>query len=465
MDENLHSLSDRFHNWRAYLFFSLGLTLCFVLGLLDRAYREKQFQTATKSAETYLNRKIELEGRVITYPVPSVRSYSYVLETKNGLRVQLNSKTYQSPEKGDSVKVQTKLYAPKFMQQTQKIKGINAYGTVHGDRNFQTIKHASTWGTQLREHIFAKAQRYLNAQNYGYYRAMVFGDQAMLGQKAIDRLKETGLLHLFVVSGSHILFACGLGFWILRLILSWFSFFHRHKTFISLLQLGSIFFVFGFLYLINPPISSFRAVGTMLVFVGLNWIRRPQHPLWNLGIIFFATVIYNPIYLFDISTQLTFASVAGILCFSHLLKRYTQEMELSRLKSYLLSACAATLGAGLFTLPILYLQFGTFYPMSLLYNLVLATTLGSLVSFLSVASLVWSFFPIEFLNKIGFFMLDFLFEYFEKILFWRSPFEGMSIGNPGLSSISGLWWIWVAGTAGVAFIIAQHFFKKRIFFK
>lgn len=473
MDEYLYSISDFIRRWRSGFFFLLALVSFFILGFLDRQFRENEFSAKTQAIAPYLNQKIELEGEVSTYPIPAEKKYSYVLNTTRirvgeewmdlQFRIQLNSVTYQSPEKGDFVRVQTKLYVPQFLELNRKIKHIDAYGTVFGDRRFEVLSKAELITTKMRDHIFEKAQANLTSQNYGYFRAMVFGDQAMLGQFAIERLKETGLLHLFVVSGSHILFACAVGFWLLRITLSWFPVFHQRKRFFLWIKVGAVLFVLLFLELINPPISSFRAVGTMFLFIALSWMKRPQHPLWNLGVIFFATVLYNPIYLFDISTQLTFASVTGILCFGHLLNEKTKNMELSKSTFGLLRAGTATLGAGLFTIPVLYFQFGTFYPFSLLYNLILTPTLGALVSGLSVASLVWTFIPFDFLNKIGFSVLDFLFETFEKVLFWRSPFEGMSIGNPVLSSVSGLYVIWGVGICGTAFIITQHFLKKRSF--
>lgn len=450
--------------------------VAFEVGIADRCFREEQFISKEDRVFPYLNQKIRLQGQVVSYPIPSPKRFSYIIETKRVQindqwsdlheRILVNSRTYQSPQKGDVVELQTKLYIPAFLNDMQRIKQVHAFGTVYGDDRYTVLKEANLTSTKMREIIFEKAQNYLSPQSYGYFRAMVFGDQSFLGSGLIQRLKETGLLHLFVVSGSHIVFAWSLGFWIFRILLSGFGFFHYQKNFFRWIELGSIVFVLGFLHLINPPISTFRAVGSMVLFLILQCIKRRQHPLWSLGVIFYATLIYNPIYLFDISTQLTFAAVAGILCVGHLVKNhFIQKRELNRVQTYIVKAAAATLGAGIFTFPVLYFQFGTFYPLSLLYNLVLVPTLGFMVSFLSVASLVWALIPLSILHQIGFGALDFLFQLFEKAIFLNPNLKWMSMVNPLFSGSSAIYWILVPGGVGMAFIITQLILKKSVFEK
>ena len=220
--------------------------------------------------------------------------------------------------------------------------------------------------------------------------------------------------------------------------------------------------VIVFLMLINPPISTYRAVGTMLLFLLLRLMRRYQHPLWNLGIVFSCTLMINPLFLFDISTQLTFGSVAGILCACEWMNRHADEnIENNFISRSFYQAFCVTVGATVFTMPILYLHLNTFNPVSFVYNLLLVPTLGMLVSVLSVLSLVWSLLFWDLLNKIMFSILDILYLWFEKILFWKIPAFNW-FGANSLDSGS-LWLYWGAGglLAGMAFIITRHFLKER----
>lgn len=405
---------------RSYIPFLLIWIFCILTFPQVRSPWEKNFLDRQEKIKSYLNKVMVFQGQVITHPVPSRQKFSYMVQTNENFRIQISSKSYQAPNKGDLIEIKTKLFVPSILYDNQKIKEIDAYGTVFGDHNWKLLVRANLISTRMREKIFKAAQDSLSPTSYGYFRAMVFGDQALLNQSTMDQLKITGLLHLFVVSGSHIMCAWSIGFWLFRFLLGWSRWMHRQRKFFLWIEVGSILSVFVFLEWINPPISSFRAVGSMVLFLILRLFHRYQHPLWNLGIVFFATLIYNPFYLFDISTQLTFASVAGIILAWSLISSYHEWIEkMSMVQSYILKASSATLGATLFTQPILYFHLGVFYPMSFFYNLILVPTLGVVVSFVSVSSLVWALLPLGGLKIVLFWCLDQMYLIFERILFWK----------------------------------------------
>lgn len=411
--------------------------MCFLLlsmfefGIFLRDHHEKTFERRQKIVEKYTDQKHWIEGVVVSHPVPSHQIFSYLLETRQiqvgqvweniRVRIKVNSKTYQFPEKGDVVRILAKPYVITENNLSQKIKNIQAYATVFQDKGWESIHVKHAWATSVRNTVFDSAKKFLTPQSYSYFRVMVFGDQALLNSAIMQRLKETGLLHLFVVSGFHIAFVWALGFWILRGTMGWYPTFHRKKNFFLWIEFGAILFVMFFLMLINPPVSTFRAVGSMILFLVLQATHRNQHSLWNLGIVFFIILLLNPLYLFDISTQLTFASVAGILLFSELLRNWLIKKgdTFHKITKHLLSVIAVTLGATVFTTPILYAHFGMIYPVSILYNLLIVPTLGSLISFLSVVAVLWAVIPIAGLQQVGFYVLNMLFEWFEKVLFWE----------------------------------------------
>jgi ComEC/Rec2-related protein len=454
-----------------YFFYAVSLMLVFELGIFLHQFRENELVRREKAVSTYLDQKIILYGKVVSHPIPAQGKHMYVLLTDRlsisrgdfyqNFRIQITSKSYQAPQKGDRVEVHTKLFAPKILQNYQKIKNIQAYGVVYGDKNWKLIQAANLYSTEIRSVIFKSARTHLSSTSYGYYRAMVFGDQAFLSQRMIDRLKETGLLHLFVISGSHIAFVLSVGLFIFMGLLLWIRPLHREKNFIIFVELGSIITVFVFLELINPPISTFRAVGSMILFLLLKILKRNQFPLWNLGVVFMVTILFNPLYLFDVSTQLTFASVAGIICGHNLSKKWLVNRQ--PIMVWIGKVCAISLGAGLFTLPILYYHFGTFYILSFVYNLILGTTLGTLVSFLAVASLTWVMIPIDVIHQVMFGILDYLFLLFEKMILWEPDFGMAYASGLDFTGISGGYGLIGVGAFGMAFIITRHFFKKRTY--
>jgi ComEC/Rec2-related protein len=415
---------------RKYTILAFALACTFVLGVFLRSNYQDTFYA--QQSQLQLNQKIVLSGNVENHPMPSQNGYVYWLRTSQGHRIQLRSKTYQTPEKGDAVEIQSKLYVPKLFPNLQLIKQVHAYGVVQNDSKWQLLEQKKKWSTKIREKIFAVSKAHLSPVSNSYFRAMVFGDQAILGQQTIDRLKETGLLHLFVISGFHIAFVWVLGFLIFRYTLGLIPYFHRSKNFFLWIELLACLYVMVFLEWINPPISTFRAVVSMFLFVALKAIYRDQQAIRNLGFVFFVTIVWNPILLFDVSTQLTFSSVLGILLASKVLKK----MELERV-TFFHKATVATLGASLFTIPILYLHFGTFYPASILYNIIIVPTLGQITSILSVTNVLCALIPWQWLQHFSFWIMDVLFLWFEKILFWKPHFFIESALNPLFSMVLG----------------------------
>lgn len=199
----------------------------------------------------------------------------------------------------------------------------------------------------------------------------------------------------------------------------------------------------------------------MLLFLLLRLFRRYQHPLWNLGVVYVCTLLMQPLFLFDISTQLTFGSVAGILGSWTILNHYTNLSENSWVAQKLIQTVCITVGASFFTLPILYLQLGVFYPSSLIYNLLFATTIGSLVSVVSVLSFVWTALPWDLINQWMFYFLDQLFLLFEKILLWKLESLVQILDNHVPHGLDDWFWALCGGVCVVGTIIAQQLSKRK----
>ena len=414
-----------------------SMVAMFVIGSWLFQIQSHSFESRQLEVDKYNHQKQTVVGTIESFPVPSDHDFSYVLKTKSigdaveSRNILIHSKNKISLDRGDRISQDTFLYIQKEPNNTQKIRHIDLYGIVKASDRVAILEKNHNVANRLRERIFASAKEYLSPKIYSYFRVMVFGDQALLGSDILIRLKETGLLHLFVISGTHITCILLLGFWICRLMVGWIPAFHRKKMTFIWIEVGSVLFVFLFLQLINPPISTFRAVGSMLLFVVLKVINRNQSALWNLGIVFFVILLLNPLFLLDVSTQLTFSSVFGILCANSLLQKLilSRWSEMAFWKESFLKILFTTLGACIFTSPILFIHFGSFYAQSFFYNLAIVPTLGELLSFVSVASVVWALIPVGWLQRLGFGCLEILFKAFEKMLFWKPEIKLYTVQN------------------------------------
>lgn len=138
-------------------------------------------------------------------------------------------------------------------------------------------------------------------------------------------------------------------------------------------------------------------------------INKPT-TLNTLAIAAFFMLIYNPFYLYDVSFQLSFTAVAGIVIFQPLL--YRQAKIKNKILNYLWGLISVSIAAQLITAPIVTYYFSRFSTHFLLSN-ILVIPLVSVIMYLAVITLSIGFIPfiqellayllqrsIQFLNSI-----------------------------------------------------------------
>ena len=321
-------------------------------------------------AENWVGEDVPISGEVCSYPAPtSIGGYCVTIHLDGGFFTPdvllYGSADWGVPEPGDRVactarvKPSTHAYGDETTYYTAKGVYLLAYCNEAPELTFAAPR------TPIRHWPVVCARKLLNGIYAAFddtaapiAAAVTLGDKTGLDGTLSSAFSRAGLMHAAVVSGLHI------GF-LMQMILLLTG---RRRT-VALAMVPLL--VFYALMAGGTP-SAFRAVimqGTLL-FAPLA--RREEDAPSSLSAALLVLLIQNPFAAASVGLQLSFASVAGILLVSRPLfqwmypplkalrpagqKRLT--LRLWRMARGALSGAAVSLGAMLFTVPLIALYFG-----------------------------------------------------------------------------------------------------------
>ncbi|HYA49492.1 MAG TPA: DNA internalization-related competence protein ComEC/Rec2 [Burkholderiales bacterium] len=183
--------------------------------------------------------------------------------------------------------------------------------------------------------------------------ALLLGEDGRMDAAAVRSLQQTGLYHLFAISGGHIAIITVLLFSLLRLLrLS------RRTSSVVLL----VFLVFYTLLVEGSP-SVLRATFMTMTLLAGRLLWKDVHVLNTISLSGFLLLLANPFSLFDAGFQLTYAATLAIILFAPPLVRRLPRLPLKAAEMTALSV-AASLGV----LPIIASSFNRVALASLVLN-------------------------------------------------------------------------------------------------
>ena len=206
--------------------------------------------------------------------------------------------------------------------------------------------------------------------------AVTLGDKTGLDDTLYSAFSRAGLMHAAVVSGFHISF-------LVRMALALCG--RRRRTALFLLPL----LVFYALMAGGTP-SAFRAVVMQCALLFAPIAQREEDTPSALGLALLVLLVQNPFAAASVGLQLSFASVAGILLAAEPLFRWMYRPLKKRRPSkerrpalilwkagrMTLAGVATSLGAMLFTVPLIALYFGQVLILSPLSNVLVLWALS-----------------------------------------------------------------------------------------
>jgi competence protein ComEC len=196
------------------------------------------------------------------------------------------------------------------------------------------------WISRVRRGIQAELERRFPAPDRNdispagaVLEALLLGEDGRLDEATVKNLQETGLYHLFAISGGHIA--------IINVLL--FSLFRLARLSLRASRLALAVFLVFYTVLVEGSPSVLRATFMTLAFLTGRLLWKDVHVLNTIAASAFVLLLVNPSSLFDIGFQLTYVATLSIILFTPPLLKKLPRLPLKMAELACLSL-TATLG-------------------------------------------------------------------------------------------------------------------------
>lgn len=220
------------------------------------------------------------------------------------------------------------------------------------DNSFSILK----FSTAIQQKVLQALQEVMPENNANTIYAMLFGGYNDIDEELLEAFSITGIIHILSVSGSHISLLIGFILNLTQLL--------RLSRRLSLCSLIAVIVFYAILCGGVPPVIRASVMG-LLTAVALH-LQRETTASNLLSITALVMLCIDPLLLFHISFQLSFASTAGLV---YLMPALRQKFKF--LPKFIADNLALTLSAQLMALPIIAWYFNSLSLSSLLANLLI----------------------------------------------------------------------------------------------
>ena len=352
------------------LFFTAIVCFTFSLGVL----RMQVVEMSTSSLDYYANGKVLLMARIIREPeVRETNIHIYVQtenndDTRDTVLVTTNrfDGASQDLSYGDVVQVEGILTRPEsFATDGGRMFDYVGYLKARGVEyvvNFATIKMVTQEKGTFLGYIFRGKKKFQETvkafipEPYaGLGEGVLLGVKRAMGKELEETFRETGIIHIVVLSGYNIMIVVQS----LLFVLSFF-FFPKLRILIGMA------FIIVFALLVGLSATVVRAsimAGLLLFAQGTGRAYTVLRALMVAGI---GMLVINPYLLVhDPGFQLSFLATLGLVLLSpHFEAKFSKVPQIIGIRGFI----TATLSTQIFVLPILLYHMGTFSGVALMVN-------------------------------------------------------------------------------------------------
>jgi len=191
-------------------------------------------------------------------------------------------------------------------------------GTLAFSKN-ETLKKIEVSEKSIFQKTYLALQKRIektaSAQSAPIMKALLLGEKNDLQDDTKQIFSELGIAHVLAISGLHIGFIFLLLALLISLLLFPFRDFFLHIPRWKLVSPLALLCVWVFIVFVGMPISSVRAGIMLSCFVLGKFLLRKQDLLTTLSCSALIIVFIWPLSVFDLSFQLSFLSVGGIILF------------------------------------------------------------------------------------------------------------------------------------------------------
>ncbi|TET88457.1 MAG: ComEC family competence protein, partial [Dehalococcoidia bacterium] len=220
-------------------------------------------------------------------------------------KVLIYTRVFPSYGQGDSLQVTGELHS---LSQSIKNPDYRAYLTEQGfssTMSYPEIEFIQTgWLFSLRNRLAESLDSALHEPQGSLSQALLLGIRSHIPDSLRDDFRSSGTAHLIAISGLHMVILAGTVFssaaWV----------FGRQRPTYILIAFATIW-TYALLTGMQPP--AFRAAIMFSLFLTALWLGRPQSALPSLALAAAIMVGIDPSVLWDVSFQLSFVAVTGLI--------------------------------------------------------------------------------------------------------------------------------------------------------
>jgi len=366
-----------------------GVALC-LGGLLALGWAGAYFTLFRAPAEEWVGEKREISGEVSSYPAPtSIGGWSMTVRLDGGFfapdALVYAPEDWGTLKPGDRVtctarvELSTRAYGDETTYYTAKGVYLLAYCNDAPEITFAERIPVQYWPALCARRLHDGIYAAFDETAAPIAAAVTLGDKSGLDDTLFSAFNQAGLMHAAVVSGFHISFLVRMGLLLCG----------RRRT-IALAMVPLLLF---YALMAGGTPSAFRAVIMQCALLAAPIARREEDGPSALGLALLALLFPNPFAAASVGLQLSFASVAGILLVSGPLFRWMYgpwkqkrppkerafQLALWKAARTALASVSTSLGAMLFTVPLIALYFGQILLLSPLSNVLALWALSLLM--------------------------------------------------------------------------------------
>ncbi|PKM96218.1 MAG: DNA internalization-related competence protein ComEC/Rec2 [Firmicutes bacterium HGW-Firmicutes-1] len=372
-------------------------------------------------------KEIEFESNKMICKLSKISQGNYKVNT--GIKVIIYGKNIEPYKVGDRIQVMGNMQS--FLQKTnpgafdarQYYYADKIYFTVYAS-NIKLLNRGKYDADRILNNFRVRLESQVNklfpSNEASIMNTMLLGSKGILNDSTKELYQVAGISHLLAISGLHVSII-GMGL------------FQLLKNFIkSQRTCGIICIVILWLYcvLTGGSTSTLRATIMLTLMLLTIFFNESYEAVSALFIAGTMIVVVNPYQLLDVGFLLSFAAVYGILSLTPILNtRYNSNNNM------LINMLFVTLGASLFTYPILAWFFYKLSIYSIIVNLFIVPVSTILIAFGILAILVsFIWLPAgEIVGGIVYFALKYIEMCCEGVM--KLPLNTLTIGKPSILMI------------------------------
>ena len=291
-------------------------------------------------------------------------------------------------------------------------------------QSLSRMDHMRLYAQKMRRHLVGMLRgRLADEDAFSVVAAMALGDKSMLSRERREDYAVSGVSHVLALSGLHL----GILYSLLTLL-----FFRRRRQWLVQLLAVSMVWCYALMVGLSPSVVRSSMMLTLYAFVSL--IGRNAFSINALSFAALVMLMANPLNLYDIGFQLSFASVLAILLLVPLMERMLPwgVLRRNRVVKWLASMLMVSVAAQVGTAPLVAYYFGRFSCYFFLSNL-LAVPLTAAILWLAVLFFLSA--PWAFAHELTADVLGLATGFLNRYVSWVASLPGASI--EGLSPSSG----------------------------